>query len=458
MHWHESKEKGVFTRSIGENETFIKLIGDSGLPLNREHWAINSTATIVPTGSFASIDLEPHLRRAWACLRFQHPSIAAEISCDNKSLIYTVPSDGAALETWLSKTFSVARDAKSSADIIPTFRPTAYAKLVYIPYSGELLVHTAHWRTDGIGVLLLLDSLLTLVSDPALPFDPASLDWGNEIVRLAPAVEDAAAIPNEPTTEQRERATALFATFSQASGATGIPYLGDNSTVPAGTRSATFTLSPEVTKSVVEACKARGVSVTSAIHSSVAGANYELADPASKDKYYVSTIRFALRPYLPEPYSTPAYAAGLYTTGWMKRVEAGDSWADRAQTYQDEYRKQIDRDFLDSHREYALQLGEMISNPSENQGTSPPSDVDISSIGIAENYIQRFYGTDDAGFKVTAISVGVEMLSRQANTFVWTFQDQLNFHVVYNESFHSVDQMDQFVRTVRSQLLQGLDL
>ncbi|RYP41631.1 hypothetical protein DL767_000836 [Monosporascus sp. MG133] len=328
MTWQKTDQKGAFSRPIGENKTYIKLVGDAGLPLNREHWALSSAATIVPTGSFVSADFAARFRHAWAHLRFQHPSLAAEVAPDDTSFIYTVPADGAALDVWVSRTLSVATDANSSADVIPTLQPTPYAKLVYIPRSGELLGHTAHWPTDGIGILLLLDALLALASGPSPPIDPASLAWGTEVVRLAPAVEDAAAMPKESTPELKERGAVLVGTYSHAVGAIEIPCLGDAATLPAGTRSAALTFSPATTEKIVVACKTRSVSVTAAVHASVAGANYALADAVVRDKHYTSTVRFALRPYLPEPYSTSAFAASLYTTGWMKRVESQASWAE----------------------------------------------------------------------------------------------------------------------------------
>ncbi|KAI8946292.1 hypothetical protein F4801DRAFT_72840 [Xylaria longipes] len=339
MVWQQTGQKGVFSRPIGENETFIKLVGDAGLPLNREHWAINSSVTVVPTGSFASAnaDLASRFRQAWAHLRFQHPSLAAEVSPDDDTrLIYTISADRAA----------------------------------------------------------------------------------------------------------------LVGTFSHAVGAIWIPCLGSTTTSPAGTCSAALALSATTTEAIVAACKARNVSVTAAVHASVAGANYALADAANKEKHYTSTVRFALRPHLPEP----ASAAGLYTTGWMKRIEAGTSWAERLREYQDEYRKGITRDFLDAHREYAKQLGDLI----RQGGDGTPSEVDISSIGVAEKLIRRSYGTPEAGLEVRAVSVGVEILSRQAVAFVWTFRDRLNISVVYNEAFHSAEQMGRFVGAVKSELLEGL--
>lgn len=44
----------------------------------------------------------------------------------------------------------------------------------------------------------------------------------------------------------------------------------------------------------------------------------------------------------------------------------------------------------------------------------PSRDVDISSIGVAEKFVRRSYGTaEEAGFEVAAVSVGVEILLRQ---------------------------------------------
>ena len=464
MTWKETDQQGVFSRPIGENEAYIKLVGEIGSTDKHENWAVNSTTTIAPIGSFASVDLAAHFRRAWAHLRFQHPSLAAEVGPDDTSFIYTVPADGAALEDWVSRTYSVAAEAASSADMIPTLRPSPYAKLVNVPRSGELLGHTTHWRTDGHGVFLIFDALLSIASGPLPLADPAALAWGTEVARLVPAIEDAAGVPAEPTPEQRERAAALVGTFAHAAGALGIPYLGDAGTSPAGTRSASIALSTTITEKVMAACRARDVSVTSAVHASVAGANYALAeDAAARNRHYASTMRFTLRPHLREPYSSAALAAGLYTTGWNHRVEPRASWAERLQVYQDVYHGGITREYVDSHREYAIQLGGLLRNLLQAAGDQsspppppPPSDVDISSIGVVEKLMRRSYGTTEAGLEVSAVSIGVELLSRQGVTYVWTFRDQLNLHVVYNESYHSADQMSRFVDTVKSQLLEGL--
>lgn len=441
---------GVFSRPLGENETFIKLVSDPGHPIQREHWAINSTATIRPVGALASQgNLAAVLRRAWAHLRFQHPSLAAQVAADNTHLTYTVPSSAEALQEWTEQTFAVV-DAASASEVIPTLKPGPYATLYYVPQSGELLGHTAHWRTDGIGALMLLDALLELLVQPDLA-DPWSLPWGSEAGRLAPAVEDAADMPATPSPAQAAAADEAVGSFALVVGAAGIAFRGDAGTLPAGTRSAHVALSAEATAGVVQAAKARGISVTSAVHASVAAAN--LAH-RQHGQHYTSTIRFSLRPFLPAPYSTPAYAAGLYTTGWMAKVDPDAGWDAHARFFQEQYRRGISPEYLAGHREYARRLCDLIRNLPA--GGEPASDVDISSIGIAEKLIKPVYGSPEYGVEVRAVSVGVEMLTRQAVCFVWTFREQLNLHVVYNEAFHALEQMELFVGTVKEVFLKEL--
>ena len=264
--------------------------------------------------------------KAWKVLRFHHPSIAA-YSIDDKTLEYTVP-DGAALEQWTAGSFDVVTE-KTADDLIGDFKPNPYAVLTYLPQSNQILFHTAHWRTDGIGVLLLIDTFFDLAVSPMLP-DPDSLAWGQEGSRLAPAVEHAVGMPSVPTDATTSLAQGYLETFYQAAGAIGIPYKGNANTIPSGTRSTCVSFSSSETLCIVDQCRTRGFSVSSAVHASVAAANRALALEDNKQKHYTSTIRFSLRPYLPEPYSTPAFASGLYTTGWMKTIPASASWIDHA--------------------------------------------------------------------------------------------------------------------------------
>ena len=448
MPWSEIAP-GRFQRALGENELFIKMIGDSGHALGRELWAINSIASFALTGSLANEDIPSLFLKAWKTLRFYHPSIAVQ-AAGSKYLMYQVP-DTAALNQWAAETFHVVED-KTADELVSNTKPSVYATLTYLPKSNEILGYTAHWRTDGIGVLLLLDAFFHLVARPALP-DPNTLAWGRETARLAPAIEDAADIPIVPTDAIKAVSLKHLKMIYKAAGAIGIPYKGEV-TIPGGTRSSRFVFSPSETDFIIRQCKAKGFSVTSAVHASVAATNYALASLENKHKHYSSTIRFNFRPYLPKPYSTPAYASGLYTTGWVKTVPASASWIENAKAYNDEYRKGLTEDYINSHREFMLGLCFLIRNLPQPQ--EPPSEVDISSMGIVERLIERVKGTQDRGVEVRSVSVGLEVHSRQCGCYVWTFRDQLNLNLVYNEAFHDEKDTALFLQTLKEILLKEL--
>ena len=449
MPWSEVAP-GIFQRAIGENELFLKSIGDSGHSMGREHWAINSIASFTLTGSLLKEDLPPLFLKAWKVLRFNHPSIAVQ-TVDDQYLVYAIP-DSTALDHWAAETFHIVED-KTADDLIPHIKPDDYATLTYLPKSNEILGHTSHWRTDGVGVVLLIEAFFDLIAKPALP-EPHTLSWGQETARLAPAIEDAAGIPTTPTDAIKSMSQRYVETFYPAAGAVGIPYQGDATTLPGGTHSSRYLFSPSETNIIISQCKAKGISVTSAVHASIAATNHILASVDKKARHYTSTIRFSLRPYLPEPYSTPAYASGLYTTGWMKTVPASASWTENAKAYKDEYRKGLSKEFIESHREYALSLGNLIRNMPQPQ--EPSSHVDISSIGVAESLIERVKGTQDRGVEIQSVSVGVEILTRQCVCFVWTFRDRLNLNLVYNESFHDEKDTTLFLRTLKEIMLKEL--
>ncbi|GAD93711.1 hypothetical protein ANI_1_3154014 [Paecilomyces variotii No. 5] len=456
MPWKQLGDN-VFSRPLGENETFMKLLGDPGHSLQREHWALNFTAKIQPTGNFDNDGVfAARLRRAWAHLRFLYPSLAAEPEGNN--VWYTVPSSKTELEDWVDKSFAVLSDAVSADEVMSTLKPTPYAQLYFLPKSREILGHTAHWRSDGVGSMILLDALLELLAQPDLPQDPwIAFPWGREITSLPPSVEEAAGVPVKPSSTQSAQAKKAFETFGLAAGAIGIPYLGDSTTIPTGTRCACTEFSPQTTEAVVKAVRSRNISVTAAVHASVAAANIHFANSSQRSKHYTSTVRFTLRPYMPPPYNGPEYAAMLLTTGWMAQVATTDDWETHARKYRQEYRTSISPDYLAGHREYAQRLCNLLQNLPETVD-NPPSDVDISSIGVLEKWIRHEYGSSGSLIQVQAISVGLEVLTRQAICFVWTFRDRLNLRVVYNESFHAPEQMQAFAETVKNNLLEGLGI
>ena len=106
------------------------------------------------------------------------------------------------------------------------------------------------------------------------------------------------------TPEQSQEATELF--MSWIIKVTGIG--------PASNEKIDIELDIQTTTAILGASKERGISVTAAIHAAFALANVKHADPATKDKDYVSLAQFNLREYLGAPYNSAEYAANVYYT------------------------------------------------------------------------------------------------------------------------------------------------
>ena len=52
----------------------------------------------------------------------------------------------------------------------------------------------------------------------------------------------------------------------------------------------------------------------------------------------------------------------------------------------------------------------------------------------------------------------IKILIYQSVCFVWMFRDQLNLNVVFNEAFHSQEQMKGFLEEVEKSLFAGLEI
>ena len=439
MSWSEVRP-GHHQRCIGENEKFIKAIGDRAHASGREHWSITSKASFKLTGSLKNSDVDflTRLRHAWKVLRFEHPSIAS--IAEERTLNYAVP-DSNTLHKWVDETFFVHEGKISADDLIASFKPTPYVTAHYISESSELILHTAHWRTDGFGALQLLNAFFAAFI--ALPDgeDPANLPWGQEVIRLVPSIEQVLNLPIESTEQMRTAANHYISTLVHTKGAVGVSFLGDKSTLPLGTRSARLRLSQSTTEAIFEACKARGIRVVAAVHASVAAITYAGTLPASKHKHYTSTMRFGLRPHLADPHNTPRSASALYTGGYMIKVPASQSWSENAKKYNDEYDRGVTKEFLMARRQYALNVQDLLQkNMDVAIEGPPPSEIDISSVDDAELLVSPIHQIrdGDAGrvLEILDVSIGVETLTRQMYCFVWTFRNQIEFNLVHNEAFY----------------------
>ena len=492
----------------------IKWFGDRSHPIGREHWsvtAIGSFALLPDAGATTegrgSLLLPlTTLRKAWMLLRFQHPSIAATAS--ENTVDYIVPNT-TALTQWAGETMNVVSSPGVTAnDLVATLRPSPYMVGFFLPHTQQFVLHTAHWRTDGYGILHLLNAFfdaLASVLRAGPDMDPAAaLAWGSEHARLAPAVEELLGIPGTPTPAIHAAAAECLATTALAAGSVGLPWQRV-APQPGGTRGVRRSLAEPATKSVLAACKARGLRLRAAVHASLAAANFLAAEkksPATALKepsvrspqedqqhqltvggsacYYTSTIRFSLRPYIPVlSDGSSEHAAGLYTGGYFAKVSGGQTWQDHSSQYEAIYAAGLSSQFLLARRQYAVEALSRFQavTAGANAGARQPprSEIDISTVDDAEELVAparritpNVYQeggepsdgdgkTDGEGvLEVRDVCLGVECLAQETYLFFWTFRGQIEFHLVYNEAFYEATYMAEILRVVERVLLREL--
>nr|UOS85816.1 acetylase/deacetylase [Hypoxylon rubiginosum] len=441
-------------RPLGENERMIKWIGDRAHAAGREHWSITVVGSFTLSGSLRDGKLEEKLRKAWMLLRFRHPSIASTAGAD--TVDYHVP-DAKALEQWADETLNVISDSTTTAEtLFASFKPSPYITGYFLPHTQQFVLHAAHWRTDGFGALQLLNAFFDAL---ASNLDPAALPWGDEQARLVPSVEEVLELPEKATPEIQAATAGCLRSGALVAGSIGLPYGGDANTKPGGTHSVRRSLSESATASILAACDARNIRPLSAVHASLAAANYAgSASSANGTGHYTSTMRFSLRPYLREPFNSAQYASALYTGSYMAKVAPSNSWQENAAQYNELYAAGLSREFLIARRQFAIQVLEMLSRAGE---LGPPrSEVDISSVDDAEKLVSPVHhgGKDGGALEVNDVSLGLECLAKETYLFFWIFRGKIEFNLVYNEAFYDKASMEEVVDTTVEALKKGLQV
>jgi hypothetical protein len=465
----------------------IKWIGDRSHSTGREHWSITAIGSFALRADAGGItELSPTtLRKAWMLLRFQHPSIAATANED--TVEYAVP-DTTALLQWADETMNIVSNPEVTANnLVATLKPSPFIVGFFLPHTQQFVLHAAHWRTDGYGILHLLnaffDGLASVLSTSPDADPAAALAWGDEHARLAPAVEELLEIPATPTPAIRAAAAESLATTALAAGSVGLPWQR-GAQQPGGTRGVRRSLAEPATKAVLAACEARGLRLRAAVHASLAAANLLGAEEDQQQlqptergdaSYYTSTMRFSLRPYIPGlSDGSPQHAAGLYTGGYFARVSSGQTWQEHAAQYEALYAAGLSSEFLLARRQYAVEALDRFQTAVAGARPPPRSEVDISTVDDAEELvtparrIANVYQeggeqgdndgrTDGKGvLEVRDVCLGVECLAQETYLFFWTFRGRIEFHLVYNEAFYEAADMAEIVAVVERVLLKEL--
>lgn len=433
-----------YQRPIGENESMIKKLCDRETSKEREHWCISVWAHFRPPLSLYKPDIKIRLREAWEKLRFRYPSIATVIAGGNK-VEYESPNTRQALDDWLDRTFHVIDEISSADKLVETLKPSPWVECYWLSKSFQILLWISHWRTDGIGALQLLNAYLSFT--PSATPDTSSLEWGTEISRLAPSVEEALSLPESPTEKIQKTCKQLSDMRLLAVNSVALPRAPETAT-PSSTCALRRRLSLEDSSELIQACQSLDISITAAVHAAAAVVANEVAPSEAKSKSYTSTLRFDLRPYIPEEYGESMCAAALCTSGVLHRVDAERGFSDLAVEYCRAYEKKLSDEFILARRQYARNLSAVLDRTPH----TTMSGLDVSSIWNVEDKVGRHYEDKAGAWEVLDTSVAVTTMTEVVYVFTSYFREQVELKVVYNCGFFAYEFAADILRRLESVL------
>lgn len=418
-------------------ESYFVVLGalTAAAAQGREHFMIFTSVKL----AFDAPDKAAALRKAWTQLRVQIPALFATL--EGKTKVYETP-DEAGLAAWLAETFIVSDADDAAALQGATAAPTNQAKLYYIPKSSEVALHAHHHVIDGMGAVHFWDKYLSCLANPAADGD---VTFGDEVARLCPPLAEIMGY-NPSDAELKQKAAGMFMDW-----AANIPGIGPVSRLgkaaPGRARSVRRDLSADKTRKIIAASKARGISVTAAVHAAYVGAIAAHADPSSKLGEYVTANQFNLRPYLPSEYHD---AVSVLYSAFPFKMSLPASYGDAADALNTQYKTAIKADpsVIESLSHVGRVMAEVVPTP-EFMSAPQPTDAILSSLGVVDNVIKTKYG-GGVGVVVQDFSLVVDAVLGMGIFMVYTFRDRLSMVYPYNDAYEDRESVEKYMEELES--------
>lgn len=491
---------GRWERDIDEIENFYLALDQQYAATGRHLFAIMGHISVnfkVPPGQSpgeCERRLEDALRISWSHLRFQHPTIASWVEYHGKHprKVYetAMPQcDGAnSLHEWLANTFRPITIDQAGLDWCNTDPPVPPLPTMFVLKSEavengispqnirrDLVLRAPHNIIDGIGTLMLFNNFLKHTWDAYSSSNQHDLPWGEEHKSLSPSFRIAAALPDAIAPQQLERIENIVtanAELRRGIPILSVPFTGANA-VPGKHQRLSNTISASQTAAILEACRARSLSVTHAYHTAIAMAvrdSQPSQATSSQQKRYINYCLINERRHCKPPYDTAAHAAAVYhsTSGAHLALDLTvpgtkdprttlDDKADfeRLAPIVKDYYTSIRNDT--SHPPLVPHYFNMATpkdprirdstaeNPAPLPANNQAPSVSISSMGRVDDLIASQYGD----IEMHDPWVTGEELGTGLGAFLGTFRGELHLSAAYNEAFHEREEVEKFLARVQ---------
>lgn len=442
---------GELRENFSNVEKIYRKMSTAFSHIGKEHWGIHCVCHFCLGPSFGKRDTETMLREAWKALLSEFPGLS--VIPDDLTKVFPHP-DSQTADKWVDQTFFILYGEKADT-VIANSKPKDLPSLFYLPSSSEIIFLSQHWRTDAIGTCMLLDRLFSIIAQPQ---DSGSLRKRPTLENISPCLEDAAGSPSNVTPELQNFARDYIDNFhKKAVNNGGLPYRGDAETLPADSSHQDLILTTDSTSALVAACKSRNISISAAIHASLAHTVFSFAPTEDRPTEYTTVMATNMRVYLPPPYNTKVHACQTYVASIIPTVQRSNNFSAATAALTREYKIWNNEKFMHALREIFKYHAEKLFAP-RPEGQPPPklpSGVTLSSLGVIEKHLTGDYG--DA-VQVDRFHFGVSMMTRQMLLYAWTFRGHLNLSVDYNTAYYDKSMVQEVLSRITAILRKELGL
>ena len=436
--WNETFP-GHFERPLNSVELFFRDVGKRGESSTKEQWAVRAYAKFRFTST--SAEIETALKHAWRTLRYLQPQMAADMQGD--CMVYDAPQ-AASQGSWMDETVLTVDELLSSP------RPSRLPTLHYLPETSEVLLCASHWRIDAIGATSLMNLLFQFLAESP------HVSFRDESRNLSPGRDEAAKLPQNVSQEEDNAATSLLTEYATNLPSLDLPIELVNEVAGACCRIETR-LPLAITTLVIATCKAKHMTVTTAIHAAMIVALQEMSSCSSSSERYTSWGTFNYRPYLDPAYTKPAQNPVAVMLCGLPISFTTSNFHENASALKPFY-AQLQDPFHSAALHtilapYTRKCAAMSNQPLP-PGIPQPTEPLMDSVGILDRYLQGTYG--NGAVELTDFWLGGVVLTRQPLFYVWTWRGKMTLSMCFNERFYTAKFMQLFIERVVKILLQEL--
>ncbi|KIW59863.1 hypothetical protein PV05_00129 [Exophiala xenobiotica] len=454
---------GLYRRPLSLSEKGMVAAVGAFRPSPRELIKIYAFADFTVTQSAQTVEkVVSAFASAWKALRLlRSPDIAT--SFEDGFKLYHVPSPEA-FEAWLSRTFIVSEAGTSVQSAVRAMqqRIELLPAIQLIPHAtedgtfqGTLILSISHWRTEASGAFKTLNQLFDyaadLLSGTATTEALSRHHLGDEACLLTPATEDILMPDRQSTPEAKTRVEKRFDNYYSKLPCIDFPMQGSPSDPFSTAKEIRHTYNPSTTGNLRAACKAHGITITSAVHSAYLGAVWTFAPSEHANRNYASLMPAQVRTRLPP--SSPYRDQGCWSAAQMLMLTLppNQNFLARARDLRSQYKLADQESWW---YEDALETSEQVSQLAvKTPAGQPVSFPWFTGLGLLDGEtIVPEHGdikVDDVDFFADPLSPGIVLR-------VWTFKERLNIHVVWNAAYHTDEQLRRLMDAIHKSLAADL--